>query len=98
MSWIIKIAKPGFDAKTAADKDLVFSSELNTFKVAAVGNTSTTYTHGLGYTPAFFESMDFGGGKWGMVGQFYLGMCFATSTVFNGDGDNFKYYLFHQQT
>lgn len=59
----IKISKPGFDVKTANDKDLVFSSKFDTFKVAASGTGSFTangalqiaeIAHSLGYTPAFF--------------------------------------------
>lgn len=51
----IKIGRPGLDVLTAADKDLVWSSEFNTPKVAKILHfTSTTpQAHGLGYVPAF---------------------------------------------
>ena len=59
----IKISKPGFDVRTASDKDLVFSSKFDTFKVSVSGTGSFTadgtlqiaeIAHSLGYVPAFF--------------------------------------------
>lgn len=59
----IKVSKPGYDVKTTADENLVFSSKFDTFRVFATGtgsftaNLSTqtnTVTHSLGYQPAFF--------------------------------------------
>lgn len=58
-----KIAKPGGDVKTDADKDLFFLSDkavLKAFKVLNItvttdgsGNGTTTTSHGLDYQPAF---------------------------------------------
>jgi hypothetical protein len=66
MSYGIKISKPGVDVKTAANKDLVLTSEKNMFKVKQSGSVSYTFNgtegggttvlatinHGLGYKPA----------------------------------------------
>lgn len=66
MAYGIKISKAGADAKTAANKDLVLTSEKNMFKVKQSGTTSYTFTgsepsgvttlatiaHNLGYIPA----------------------------------------------
>lgn len=65
MSMIFKIAKPGFDVKTATDEQLAYSSEWDTLKASAIGLENLTIpaastsvdldiTHGLGYAPAFF--------------------------------------------
>ncbi|MCR4306244.1 MAG: hypothetical protein NUV73_04135 [Candidatus Daviesbacteria bacterium] len=63
MDYGMKVSKPGFDVKTAADKDLVFSSKFDTFKVHSTGIGSftangalqtATIAHTLGYLPAFF--------------------------------------------
>ena len=64
MSYGIKISKDGIDVGTAADKDLVYSSELHTFKVNSAGSINIitaaggaikrgTATHNLGYTPVY---------------------------------------------
>lgn len=66
MPYGIKISKPGVDVKTAANKDLVLTSEKNMFKVKQSGTVSYTFdgsegggettlatiNHGLGYVPA----------------------------------------------
>lgn len=59
----IKIALPGQDALTVADKDLVFSSKYNTLKIVSKGTVnittngsgigSTTIAHNLGFAPTF---------------------------------------------
>jgi hypothetical protein len=63
MSYGLKVSKPGHDVKTAADKDLVYSSEWATFTVFAANSGSISYStgsvttvtinHNLGYRPAF---------------------------------------------
>ena len=79
----IKISKPGFDVHTASDKDLVFSSKFDTFKVALTGtgdftsdfstNQVDTIAHGLGYTPAFlvYSEVHAGFGE-PSTGDFYM--------------------------
>lgn len=59
----IKISKSNFDARTAANKDLLLTSELPSYKVAFSGDFSITIpasssdsvdytiTHNLGYVP-----------------------------------------------
>lgn len=54
MPYGIKISKVGFDVHTCADKDLVFSSELNTMKTFGSQNmvpNATAWSHNLGYVP-----------------------------------------------
>lgn len=74
MSYVFKIAKSGSDAKTADDKDLVFSSEFKTMKDAINGTAQYTesapsfgkvlYTHNLGYLPTFKVYYDNNDGVW----------------------------------
>lgn len=59
--WGIKVSKPGFDVKTAADKDLVFSSKFQTLHIHSRGSGTVTdsggrtitIAHNLGYVPKF---------------------------------------------
>lgn len=78
----IKISKPGFDVKTCADKNLVFSSKFDTFRVYSSGigsftaNLATqtaTIPHSLGYVPAFmvFSEVHAGFGN-PSTGDFFL--------------------------
>lgn len=64
---VLKIAKPGYDAKTGADADMIFNSQQNTFKIVDTGTivipsltvaagtvsgiASTVIEHNLGTTP-----------------------------------------------
>lgn len=62
----IKISRPGYNVETADDKDLVFSSAFNTFKIyrtmkfAEAGSAQ----HGLTYPPTFLFLTPFDGYKW----------------------------------
>lgn len=78
----IKISKPGVDVKFATDKQLVFSSKFDTFRVkssgvgsfTANGTTQTaTIAHGLAYVPAFmvFSEVHAGFGL-PTTGDFYM--------------------------
>jgi hypothetical protein len=79
----MKVSKPGYDVKTASDKDLVFSSKFDTFRVAVTGTGSltsdatnpktATHAHGLGYTPAFivYSEIHAGFGE-PSTGNFYI--------------------------
>lgn len=58
----IKISKEGFDVKTAADKDLVLTSKLDTIKIAKTiatqhnqsgASETLSIAHGLGYSPGY---------------------------------------------
>lgn len=65
----IKVSKPGKDVLTAANKDLVFTSEsesamkisglysLSTTISSAPGSATLSTAHGLGFVPAFFGSV-----------------------------------------
>jgi len=95
----IKVSKPGFDVLTTADKNLVFSSKFDTFRVFASGSGSitctlgtvqtVTITHNLGYRPAFAcYSELYDGAIPGVIdGQFLLP---ATDPV-GGDGSIMPY-------
>lgn len=96
--WGIKVSKPGFDVKTCDDKDLIMSSEFNTFKVKAVGSTSGTYAHGLAYVPAYFSSSQISATQYGIIGQVrFSGIPYTDATNFNANGGTSKYYLFYVQ-
>lgn len=100
MAIVLKISKPGFDVKTCDDKDLIFSSELNTLKTAKVGTTSSNVAHGISYTPLFFAISKIDSTKWGIVGQnYHSGVPNIDSTYFYPEcvGDEeVKYYIFYQ--
>jgi len=62
LDYGIKVAKPGYDVRTAEDSQLIFSSAYNTLKVVASGTISVnkpagnpigtaTLTHNLGFRP-----------------------------------------------
>jgi hypothetical protein len=75
----IKVSKGGIEVKTAANKDLLISSDFDTFKIQRTGsltisiptetlkNTSKTYTatysHNLGYIPFVLPSLNLGIGN-----------------------------------
>ncbi|CAB4176121.1 hypothetical protein UFOVP1522_13 [uncultured Caudovirales phage] len=79
MSLVVKLAQPGFNANTAGDQNLVFSSEFPVLKehmsgVFDIGTyqglaLQSIYEHNLGYTP-FFLVFD-------PQGQFVLGSNWA---------------------
>lgn len=51
---VLEIAESGYDIKTCADENKVFSSKLKTLKTKAVINMTVNheaYYHELGYTP-----------------------------------------------
>jgi hypothetical protein len=60
-----KVSKPGQSVLTAEDKDLVYNSELNTFKIFKIAKftSSGNTNHGLDYPPAFF-ALENVGGEW----------------------------------
>ena len=58
-NWGLKVSPPGVDVKTAEDKDLVFKSSLDQFKVktnatATTAGSNLTIAHGVSYNPIFF--------------------------------------------
>lgn len=66
----LRVSKPGEDVYTAADNELIFNSDQNIFKIvsevnlsitaSANTNNTTTYAHGLGYTPAVIGFLNAG--------------------------------------
>lgn len=64
---VVRIARPGANAKNAVEEDLVFSSEFSTLKIAKILHFSIagTQAHGLSYVPAFI-SMSKTGTYWGV--------------------------------
>ena len=96
-NWGVKISKPGVDVKTADDEDLVMSSSFNTLKIAYVDapEASGTYSHGLGYSPAFLVAGE----------GFFVGQEFSAFEVTYGSTSSLFYYytdcrywLFYQET
>lgn len=59
---VIKLAQPGYDAKTTGDENLIFSSkwpllkiyQQGSFTIADVTQTTTIATHDLGFAPMFW--------------------------------------------
>lgn len=86
MTTVFKISRPGIDADTAADKDLVFDMSAEVLKTIQSGKTSitldgssdgsTTVYHNLGYYPTF---MIF----YGVEGSYFIGF----PNVFADDWD-----------
>ncbi len=78
MAYGIKVAKPNEDVKTCDDKDLVFSSEWDTYKireqvsltieVEALGwggyGGTETYTHDYGFIPFVWSFYKHPDGYW----------------------------------
>ena len=102
-----KVSRDGFNVKTCEKKDLVASSEHNMLKTKTVQEVDSglTYSHGLGYTPLFFATVEFAAGKRSIIGDttssslFDIGLCYADSTeVKNATNyDNAKFYIFYNQ-
>jgi hypothetical protein len=106
MTWGIKVSKPGIDVKTATPDQLVMNSEYLSLKIAhsALTTGDGTYTHNLGYAPAFIVSNPFFDDDeiWGFSGQFSSPSAFeapfySSSTEFYFWGVC-RYFLFYQET
>jgi len=101
---VMEVALPEYDLQTCTDDQKVFSSRLNTSKVAHREETTGdgTYTHGLAYTPAFMvaNGQYDGSDIWGFVGQYPAPSQFETP--FYCDSTIFyywtvcKFFLFYQ--
>lgn len=96
----IKVSRNGFDVKTASDKQLAFSSEAPLLPIEAEGSesftsgsqTSTLYTHNLGYVPVFFFWVEVSG-KLYQLGTLFPYNVYATDTILKIDD-----YLFDNLT
>lgn len=68
----IKISPNGVDVKTAADKDLVYTTKYNAMKIFKHGSGSggASIAHGAGYIPAFvsFENSAIPDGRYRFSG------------------------------
>lgn len=64
MTYVARLARPGYNYDDADPRNLIFSDEYNNFKIHAQGATTITIAasgttatkniaHGLGYAPAF---------------------------------------------
>ena len=73
--WGLKIAQTGFDVKTCADNQLIYSSKYSQLKIHSSGSgtyvatgagiygfSTTLSTHNLGYRPFFILWVDLGSG------------------------------------
>lgn len=71
-NMVVKVAKPGFDANSATNDQLIFNSQQDTFKIvnkltanftttcAGFGQNNTLFsvTHSLGYQPLYIASVN----------------------------------------
>jgi len=66
--WGAKISQEYKDVKTCADKDLVFSSDWNTYRIKQIvrrtisNSVTDVYYHNLGYVPFVWGFLDRGDG------------------------------------
>lgn len=99
MMYGIKIAKPGFNVRTADPKDLILSSEFNSIKIKEVKQTQFTKTgapgetfeiaHTLGYTPGYIAFVRIGTRWWGDIGEDPVSGMKWISWIDNG-----KFYIY----
>lgn len=67
--WGLKISKDGEDVKTAADKDLLFTTKHNTLKIhtsrkdTIASSATLTIPHGFSYIPMFIVFINDSGWK-----------------------------------
>lgn len=99
----IKVSLPGFNAETAADADLYFSSSWPTLKIddalsgtmTLTGTAADAVTHNLGYPP-FVMVFSHTNGFY----PYYIGFINSTVVSFTGTnaqfniGDQIRYYIF----
>ena len=85
----LAIAEPGGNAMTDADKDLVFTTDLDYMIILSErtdtsdGSNNLTINHGLGYIPAFYTFFNDGTGKWYRQLETGLGGSYAdTSNIY----------------
>ena len=98
--WGIRISEEGYDVKTATDKQLILSSELDAIKVktASKSSGSATVAHGLAYIPAFFYMCELDTtAKYGIVGQNYYGNFPYTDGTNIVVGGTTKYLILYQE-
>jgi len=97
----VKVSLPGFNAETAADSDLYFSSSWPSIKIddslsgtmTLTGTKADFVTHNLGYPP-FVMLWSKANGFW----PYYIDKINSTIVSFNGQpatdkGDQIRYYI-----
>lgn len=96
MTWGMKASQLGYDVTTAADYQLLYSSEWPLLKIEAQGTVTITnlaadqvlYTHNLGYVPMFWI-FDTSGGSGGLDGNLDT---YAFGPGFGANSTNLKYF------
>jgi hypothetical protein len=90
MSYGIKVSRQGYDAHTASDKQLAFSSEWPLLPIEAEGSKALTnstaydevlFTHNLGYAPVFFIWQEYSGTFYPRGKYFGLNVYATTTTL-----------------
>jgi len=96
----VLVSIAGFYATTAADENLVFSSNFNQLKVksstTATITGSVTGAHGLSYVPVFFGSYSHDGNRFKM-GQGGVDGTAILLDIYSTSGVNWRYYIFYHQ-
>ena len=101
---IFEVAETGKDLETCTDEEKVFSSKLETLKIAHGEETETygSYSHGLSYAPGFFVANGIydADNIWGFVGQYsqpsiYEAPFYCDDTIFYY-WVACKFFLFYQ--
>lgn len=107
MSYGIVISQPGFDVKTAEEKNKVFDSRWNilkyhpnfTGKFVYASDTTNTVTHSFGYAPAFFAYIKKNGETFWRFMYFNQSVHEATSSdtdlqLLALTGDTVRYFIY----
>jgi len=104
----IKVSEPGFDVKTAADKNLSMKPDLAMLKVFSSGSTNlsgtATISHALGYIPQFLVFVYDGTDVFMATGNISYGVAYSnTANLYisdiagSGGATSAKYYIFYEQ-
>jgi len=103
MAYVIKLSKSGKNVNTCADKDLIFSSELDMLKTKISSTTSGTgdieIAHNLAYVPVCFAIKKIATDKYGIISQQSYKVS-DTNLVINADDSTteyFRYYIFYEE-
>jgi len=102
-SYVFKVAQQGQNADTADNKDLIYSSEFNSFKIAeqgtaeSVGGADITISHSLGYEATYMTYLKWAGEDSYVIAE---GRSYITDTelvVENlvDNGDKVSYMIFY---